>query len=543
MQAFERARQLHVQGRLPEAEQAYRELATPGQHREAALVGLSEIYLQSGQANPAIETLMALTEEAPDTLTHTTRLASVLERFGQADTAIEQYRRFLDRQPDSPDAHFNLALIYKNAMRYAEAETEYQEAIRLGITGVEEAYSNLGVLYSAMLQREKAQEMYEKAIELDAQYVPAIFNFAGLHEEQGDKERAVELYRQILSFQPRHWASLSRIAHATPATSDNGELVKNLTQAIDDTGDDREGREALYFALGKIFDDLGRYDEAFDAYRAANELGKARNAPWNRTAAEQAIGGLISLFDKSWLERAATSCEASPIFVCGMFRSGSTLTEQILAGHPSIETAGEFDYLPWLIARWFSPYPEKLRDIPAEEVDMVAGEYVSKVQEFFPNSAHVTDKRPDNFLHVGLIRAMFPSGRIVYTRRNRQDNCLSIYFTQLGGNLGYATNLGDIAHYYDQHERLMAYWMEILGDSLFVVDYDELVKEPEPVLRALVEFLGLPWNERCLEFQNADAPVKTASVWQVREPMYSRSSGRWQNYEKHIEPLLAALKE
>ncbi len=536
MQAFQRAQQLHAQGRLPEAEQAYSEIATPGEHREAVLLALAELYLQSRRLDQAIETLSALTEEAPDELSYYVRLVNLLEQGGQPDAAIEQYRRFLARHPDSPDAHFNLALVCKNAMRYGEAESEYMESIRLGISGVEEVYSNLGVLYSAMREPDKAQEIYEKAVAIDARYVPALFNLAGLHEERGDKGRALELYRQILSFQPQHWESLSRIAYATRVTAENDGIVDELVRGIDSASNDPEGREGLYFALGKVYDDLGRYDEAFDAFRSGNELAKSHNVRWDRAATERGISGVMSLFDESWLNHATTSFDASPIFVCGMFRSGSTLIEQILAGHPSIKTAGEFDYLPWLIKRWFSPYPDRVRDISTDELSMVAGEYVSKLQELFPGATHVTDKRPDNFLHLGLIAAMFPSSRIVYTKRNRLDNCLSVYFTRLRG-LGYATDLGDIAHYHEQHERLMAHWQAILGDRLFVADYDELVSDPESILRALLGFLGLPWDDRCLQFQDAAALVKTASVWQVRESLYARSSGRWKNYERHVADI------
>lgn len=537
MRALEQAQRLHAQGRLSEAEEAYRRLATPGGHREAALAALTDLYLQSGRGDRAIETLEALTGEAPDNLDYYVRLGSTLERLGQSEVAIKHYQRYLARQPESPEAHFNLALIYKNATRYAEAEAEYSEAIRLGISNVQEAYSNLGVLYATMRQPEKAQQMYEKAIAIDPRYIPALFNLAGLYEEMGDKQRAVGLYRQILSIDARHWESQSRIAHASRVTSADDEIIGSLRRAINDVGDDEPDREGLYFALGKLLDDVERYDEAFDVYRLANEIGKLRNAPWSRDSAERAIGGLISLFDQSWLERTTTSCDASPIFVCGMFRSGSTLVEQILAAHPAIQTGGEFDYLPWLIARRFAPYPDRLRSISAMELERVAEEYVSKVRELFPDAPHVTDKRPDNFLHLGLIRAMFPSARIIYTKRNRRDNCLSVYFQQLGGNLGYATDFGDTAHYYEQHKRLMTHWQELLGDGIFIVDYDTLVSEPESLMRELLDFLGLPWDEKCLEFQNADALVKTASIWQVREPLYARSSGRWKNYEKYVAEI------
>jgi hypothetical protein len=133
---------------------------------------------------------------------------------------------------------------------------------------------------------------------------------------------------------------------------------------------------------------------------------------------------------------------------------------------------------------------------------------------------------------------MFPGAKIVCTKRDARDNCLSIYFQQLGGNLSYATSLSTIAHYYQQHERLMEHWAGLLNDSIFTVDYDGLVRDPEPILRQLFAFLGVPWDERCLDFSNAGSPVKTASVWQVREKLNSLSSGRWRNYETYAGKLL-----
>ena len=130
---------------------------------------------------------------------------------------------------------------------------------------------------------------------------------------------------------------------------------------------------------------------------------------------------------------------------------------------------------------------------------------------------------------------MFPGARIIYTRRSMRDNCLSIYFQQLGEQLRYATDLADSAHYYRQHDQLMAHWQHLLGDNIFTMDYDRFVREPEPVLGDLLEFLGLPWDDRCLQFQEAGSLVKTASVWQVRESLHDRSSGRWRHYERYID--------
>ena len=425
------------------------------------------------------------------------------------DSAIRQHEQLLAREPDNAVAHFNLALLYKGRMRYEDAVASYQRAIELGIDHLEEVYSNLGVLYSEMRQPERARAMYEKSLVLVPDYVPALFNLAGLLEEQGERERAVELFERILTLDPRYWDALTRLANAGRIRSADDPLIPSLRAAVTATANEPAAREGLLFALGKVLDDVGDYGEAFDA---------------------------------QWLSQAETASTASPIFICGMYRSGSTLVEQVLSAHASVQMGGELDVLPWLLNERLKPFPQRLADVTPGELSAVGDEYMSALRRLFPGAAHVTDKRPDNVLHLGLIRAMFPAARIVLTRRELRDNCLSVYFQQLGSQLSYATDLADTAHYYRLQERLLDRWHELLAENIFTVDYDELVRDPEPVLRGLLEFLGLPWDEACLEFQRAKSQVKTASVWQVREPLHTRSSGRWQNYRRYIEHI-DALKE
>jgi tetratricopeptide (TPR) repeat protein len=541
--AFSQAKELHATGRLAEAERAYRQLQVPTERREEVLRALVELYVQAQRPGDAIKALKALADLAPDSLSYCSRLASALDAIGQTDTAIEQYRRLLERQPQLAAAHFNLALLLKKNKLFADAVTEYEAAISLGIDGMQQVYSNLGVLYADMRNVEMAAQMYARALEVDPGYVPAMFNLAGLLEESGKRPQAIDYYRQILDITPQHWEALARLAYAQRILPDDESVVASLQQAIAALRDDPSARETLHFALGKALDDLGRYDEAFAAYRIANDTGRLRNRTYDRGTTEQAIEKLMGLFDADWVREPAIDSAQSPIFICGMFRSGSTLTEQILAAHPEVTAGGELDFLPWLLARSFTPFPEGVRNASRMELEQLKTEYLSRVADLFPQAQQVTDKRPDNFVHLGIIRRLFPSAKIVYTKRDALDNCLSIYFQQLGGNLAYATDLANIAHYYRQHERLMSHWIASFGENVFTVDYDQLVATPEPVIRRLLEFLDLPWDDRCLLFQDASNQVRTASVWQVREKLHALSSGRWRNYESYLaeaRPLLQA---
>ena len=534
---FRRAAQLHDQGKLAEADQAYRSLLTAGEYREQVLQALVELHMQARQVDKVVEYLVALTEEVPDRLYYYARLGALLDGIGEIEAAIGHYERLLARQPGLATAHFNLALLYKKSKRYPEAINSYEAAIAHGIEKVQEVYSNLGVLYNELRQRDKARQMYERALEIEPGYIPALFNLASLYEEIGDGEKAAELYYRIRDLNPDHWESLSRLVYMKKVSNADNDLIDLLRQITGNESNDMLARESLYFALGKAMDDLGLFDRAFAAYRAGNELGRQRHPPYDKRLVEQLFDQLIAFFGNDFINRRQTALTAAPIFICGMFRSGSTLIEQVLASHPQVTAGGELDYIPWLVSRKLSPYPQQLLQARPEELEALANEYLSKLDYQFPGARHITDKKPDNFLFLGLIRILFPAARIIYTRRNPLDNCLSVYFQQLGGNLNYANDLENTAHYYGQHARLMDHWMSCFGENIYTVNYDEFVHSPEPVLQSLLTNLGLEWDERCLEFYRAGNQVQTASVWQVREELHTNSSGRWRHYTPYIKGI------
>ena len=222
--------------------------------------------------------------------------------------------------------------------------------------------------------------------------------------------------------------------------------------------------------------------------------------------------------------------EAPLVFLTGMFRSGSTLFEQVLAAHPRVTAGGEIEYF---MRHPFSFNPPDWRP--------VAEGYVAYLARSFPGKDLVTNKRPDAFALLGMLKASFPNARFVNTVRDPRDTALSILFQQFDGRLGYAADLGDIAHHYRQYVRLMEHWRSLFGASIFDADYDAYVQDPRAVTSTLLAFLGLDWHEGCLEFQKNATRVRTASVAQVREPIYRKSSSRWKNYERQLAALAPAL--
>jgi hypothetical protein len=265
--------------------------------------------------------------------------------------------------------------------------------------------------------------------------------------------------------------------------------------------------------------------------------------PYDRAAQEKLTDQLIETFSADWFDKIEPASDAAPIFICGMFRSGSTLIEQVLASHPSVTAGGEIDFFFRAVRQSLAPFPETIPGMTPDQLDALAKEYLEHLAKTFPEAKVLTDKRPDNFLYLGLLRSLYPNARIICTTRNPLDNCLSVYFQQLGSAMNYATGLQDTAHYFTQYSRLMAHWRGLFGGNILEVSYDELVQQPRPVLERLLEFCALEWSDNCLEFHKADNFVKTASVWQVRQPLYQKSSGRWRNYQAHLEPLRHSLAE
>jgi hypothetical protein len=177
-----------------------------------------------------------------------------------------------------------------------------------------------------------------------------------------------------------------------------------------------------------------------------------------------------------------------------------------------------------------------------QQLEQLAARYLDVLAKLFPHVRHVTDKRPDNFLYIGLIKSLFPHARIIHTTRDPLDNCLSVFFLHLDHGMSYALDLMDIGHYYRQYRRLMTHWKSLYGADILDFDYDAFVREPRPAVEKLLAFCGLAWSEDCMNFQHVTNVVKTASVWQVREPLYRHASGRWRNYERHLAPLRDYLR-
>ena len=474
------------------------------------------------------------------------REANALREAGRLAEAEAAYLRILGRWPSLPDCWFNLGVVQRRSGRFEAALASYQQALAHGITAPEEVHLNRAVIYSDCLRQDAAAEReLREALTLNPAYVAALLNLANLHEDRGQRNEARALYERALELDPRCFVALARFADLLPPGDHDAQLLARLRAALADRKACAADRARLGFALGRALDAAGDYRGAFAAYQAANRDSRLSALPapahYDRSAQEQMTERLIAAPLPPPLP-AAQGARPRPIFICGMFRSGSTLTEQLIAAHPGVAAGGELDLLPSLIAR-LQPYPECLASTSPAQLTQLAAAYRERSAGLFPGAAYVTDKRLDNFFYLGLIKALLPDALIVHTTRDPLDNCLSVYFLHLDQRMSYALDLMDTGHFYRQYRRLMTHWKRLFAADIIDFDYDRFVRTPEASARALFTALGLEWDPQFLERPRTAGAVKTASVWQVREPLYRRASGRARHYSQEVAPLRAYLSD
>ncbi len=308
----------------------------------------------------------------------------------------------------------------------------------------------------------------------------------------------------------------------------------------------------LHFAAGYILDRAGEIDRAFEHFRQGNA---ARRALYHRSGGEfssqdyaERVQRLIDTFTPDYFRQTRGFGLPSevPVFIIGMPRSGTTLVEQILSTHSQVYGAGELKDIGRIVARLSSQsglgriYCEWLGGLEAAQSRAIAEAHLTRLARLGGTAIRVTDKMPENLFHLGLIATLFPRARLIHCRRDARDVCLSCFMNFFDG-LYFAWDLDDLGNYYRGYERAMAHWATALPLRVHHVDYEELVANPEPVIRQLLEFCDLPWEDQCREFHKNSRPVRTMSRSQVRKPVYTTSVGQWQRYAAHLGPLFQAL--
>lgn len=428
------------------------------------------------------------------------------EASGELDEAADAYRRALTIEP-STEAGTRLATVLASSGR-AAAAVEAADVVLAASPDAAAAHCARGQALISLGQIADGRAALEAAVALDP-----------------DLAEGLQLLVETRRIRSRQDADLARLEAALARSAPDG-----------------QARTRLLYGLAKALDDLAQYDEAFAASADANTL-RAREGPafdpagWERWV--QAIGR------GSGRRHPAVSAPVGPVpvFVLGLPRSGSTLVEQILAGHPDVATEGEDPWLDRLARRELRPWPEAVDALTNEEADRLAGLARSHLRDAAGDRRVVVNKYPGNVFVGGLAARLLPEACFLRVRRHPLDTCLSIWFADFGGLNAFATDLSHIATWFRGCHALAEQWAARFPEATLEVEYEALVTDPETQIRRLVADLGLPWDPACLQPAGGERAVATLSAWQVRQPIHAGSIGRWRHYERHLTPLIEALAD
>jgi tetratricopeptide (TPR) repeat protein len=434
-------------------------------------------------------------------------------KAGRADEALALYERALFLKPDYADAHINLAVALAAQGRLDEAVEHYERALVIDSNHAE-AHNDLGNILQAQGKFDDALTHYGRAIAIRPAYPEAHLNRA-----------------EIKSFHP---GDADLTALEALAGKDDSPVSKS---------------PAIHFALAKALDDCGDCGRAFEHLRKGNALKRA-HINYDEQGFIKLFERTSRVFDRSLFDRLDGGGDPSPvpIFVLGMPRSGSSLIEQILASHPLIHGAGELEDLEKLANTASNaggrpvPYPEYVPDLDGAAVRRMAQAYLARLPAPPDGKVRIVDKLPINFVHIGLIRLILPNARIVHTVRDPIDTCVSCYSRLFTFGQEFTYDLAELGRYYRRYRDLMAHWQSVLPPGAMLdVSYEEVVDDLEGQARRLIDYCGLPWDDRCLSFHQTVRPVRTASAAQVRKPLFRGSLQRWRKYQAGLGPLLQEL--
>ena len=501
---------------------------------------LGNALLQLGQVDEAVKSYRRALEIKPDFADALSNLGNALRDLGQLHEALASYRRALELRPELGEAYNNLGNVLLDLMQLDEAAASYRRALALR-PDYAHAHTGLGMVLRQLGRTSEAEASCRKALDIEPDSAEVIAFLGEIRADRGEFAGAEELFRQALDVDPdlpSAWAGIARYRRMGASDASWLEATQRLA------GKDLPVRHEinLRYAIGKYFDDVQDYERAFASYRLANELTRRFGARHDRQLLTRRVDRLTTAHDGEWLRRSRLPAIQSerPVFIVGMPRTGTTLAEQILASHPAVFGAGELPFWNDAAAAYESGTLDAA--VGMSTLAALAGEYLRQLADLSGDALRMVDKMPANYANLGLIHAALPGARIIHMQRNPIDTCLSIFFQNFSISHAYANDLEDLAHYYTEYLRVMRHWHATLPPgTILEVSYEGLVTEPEVWSRKMLDFIGLPWDARCLDFHRTNRTVITPSKWQVRQQINRSRTGRWRHYEKFVGPLRRLL--
>jgi tetratricopeptide (TPR) repeat protein len=515
----------------------------PNTNNVKQLLAQGNKCMAQGAYTEAIDIFERLLEIDPRHAIALNNLGAALSKLSQYQQAEKYFRAAVKERPDFADAYSNLGMVSRWRGYFDDSEKSLRTALKLNPSHLD-ARTNLGMTLALLNRFREAKSQFNKVLKRRPRDAEALFGMGQIASMEGRFDESEKTFRRALQIRPKMpvaWAALSSFRKMTPSDAAWLRSVEEIAAS------EIPPMEAatLHFAMGKYHDDIGQFAQAFENYREANELLKPIAENYDRAARTAFVDELVRLHSREKMAavRGATSGSMKPVFVVGMMRSGTSLTEQIIASHPMAAGAGELEYWSTVMRDHEAAIRQEsfLTDEPAKK--SVAEAYLRALENVSGTASRVVDKAPINSDYLGVIHSVFPNARIIYMKRDPIDVCLSSYFQNFSLAQSFTLDLSDMAHYYEQHHRLISHWRTVLPKGTILdVPYEELLTDQEGWTRKILDFIDLEWDSRCLDFHTTERPIVTASFWQARQKIYTTSVQRWRNYEKFVGPLLGLKK-
>ena len=545
-----------VAGKVDQAIAAYRRGLAIDANDAQTQNNLGVALKAKGNFAEAIAAFQSASRLSPELAFPQRNLAEVLRLQGKLDQAIVHYQQALQLSPADAESHNGLGLVFSMQVKLDEAVAQFEEAIRIK-PDYDEAENNLGTLLKATERFQEAVALYERVLRRRPDFVTARVNLGSVLIELGQFDEAIKHLEYALQINPNHAVAFHNLGDLALTdqyvfSADQLERIKSL---VANHKGQHEETSALHFTLAGILDKQQHHDDAFEAYLQANHAQyrvlKAAGAAFDPASHHQKVQQTIDVFGRDFFQNKtlfSNSLDTEiPVVVVGMPRSGTTLLEQIIASHPHAAGAGELEAIEQLIPQVPAllnsgqEYPDCFSRAEAPAVRSIAQDYLNRLTANRHDAGRVVDKTWYNFYYLGLIALLCPRARIIHCRREAMDVGISCFFSNFN-SIPWATRLEDIGAFYRSYEQLMKHWQKVLPLRMYEVSYEQLVADHETVSREMIDFCGLEWSDRCLEFYKNRRPVQTASRVQVRQPIYKTSIGRWKKYESHLAPLRESLR-
>ena len=531
-------------GNLKLAESCFRKSIELGGKNRTIFNSLGNVLRESGRASEAIQVYESTLKVDGNYAECWSNLSQALVELGEFGDAFKAVSRALQIDPSLAEAHNQMAEIYRNIFKYDLAISAYKKSLELRPT-LYESMLGLATVYRESEDVGAALEVLNRLIALEPRHAKAHAALGILKEQVGDTVAAADCFKKSIQLAPDAVSPLYHLSQIKGRIISQDEILamERLQKMTDLSSKDRSH---VHFGLGEAYDQQGQTDKAFNAWLIANQ-DKAESYPYDldkRTSYQASTIAFSKALRARLVEPPAENIRQL-VFIVGMQRSGTSLTDQILASNTQVSSLGEIGYADEMAVQvkelTGKHYPQGLSGLSQEDISLLRESFLGKISQRYSAAPVLIDKTPMNFQYLGLLAEVFPSAKFIHCSRNPMDNCFSIFKLAFTDDQDYAHGLKSLGDHYRLYKGLMDQWKKLYPQRILDVRYEDTVSNIQEQCVRLVEFLGLAFEPEMLEFYSTERLVRTPSASQVRKPIYKSSVQAWKKYERHLQPLAEAL--